>query len=885
MKNFRFQIFIYVKRILLICFAFLHVNGWTQDVLDVSANDSCVYLKTSEGLLMVCPLADNAVRIRMKQDIQLRLPELIFTERTTPIGFELAELPTKVEIRTQHMIVTIEKQGSRISFSDTGGDVFLQEEANGRRILPSVASGAACLEVEQSFQSPENELILGLGQFQDGHFNLRGIPRKLIQVNSQIAIPFIYSDRGYGLLWHQYGLTDFNPADSLVSLTQVEHLTDDSSSTARVTTTEGTRVLSQDQTMYTGTFSVPHDGEYALFLDLETMGNRHYLAVDGKVYIDQQNIWLPPAVGCRLELPAGEHKVEVICKKDNQPQLAWKTEDGLTTFRSPHADAIDYVVFYGPSADSIIRTYRQLSGDAPMLPKWSFGYWQCRERYSTSEELITAVREFRKRELPMDVIVQDWQYWGSKGWGVPQFDETNYPDPEGFIGELHNMNARFNISIWSNPDKNSELGKAFAADDRFITGTKWLDYFDPATRDAYWHTLKTNMFDYGVDSWWMDAVEPENDALHGEMTHIGPGDFYRLTYPLMVSRAVYEGQRETTDAKRVCILTRSAFAGQQRYGVINWSGDIGGTWDAFRRQITAGLNYSITGMPYWTTDIGGFFRPGEAQYTDPEYHELLLRWFQWGVFNPIFRMHGYQSETEPWKYGAVVENHMRNMLKIRYRLLPYIYSEAWKISHSGSTLMRPLVMDFRTDSLSSQQAYEYMFGKSLLVAPVTESGVEKMNVWLPSEADWYDFWTGRYYHGGQNIEAASPPGIIPVFVRSGTILPLGPDIQYTGEKPADTLEIRIYAGTDARFELYEDEGDNYNYEEGAYSLIPIAWNEADQELIIGEQKGTFRGIPELRHFRILLIDHENPAGIGSGESTKEVDYTRSSLVVKFREKN
>ena len=295
---------------------------------------------------------------------------------------------------------------------------------------------------------------------------------------------------------------------------------------------------------------------------------------------------------------------------------------------------------------------------------------------------------------------------------------------------------------------------------------KWLDYFNPETRKEYCNTLKENMFEHGVDLWWMDAVEPENDALTGEMTYAGPGDFYRLTYPLMVSKAVYEGQRATSSDKRGCILTRSAFLGQQRYGIINWSGDIGGTWDTYRRQIVAGLNYTVTGMPYWTTDIGGFFRPGGAQYVDKSFHELLIRWFQWGVFNPIFRMHGYQSETEPWKYGSNVEDNMRKMLNLRYALMPYIYSEAWQVTNNASTMMRPLVMDFRSDVQAVAQPYEYMFGKSFLVAPITEAGAVYRAVYLPKSAGWYHFNTGKYYDGGQQIPVNAALDEIPGVCKS-----------------------------------------------------------------------------------------------------------------------
>ena len=517
-----------------------------------------------------------------------------------------------------------------------------------------------------------------------------------------------------------------------------------------------------------------------------------------------------------------------------------------------------------------------------MLPKWAYGFWQCRERYSSSEELVNAVKEFRKRDLPLDVIVQDWQYWGDRGWGVPQFDEINYSNPAGFIKELHDLNAHFNISIWSNPDKNSEIGKEYVAKNRFIPDTKWLDYFNHETRKEYWTTLKENMFDYGVDSWWMDAVEPENDALKGVKTHMGHGDFYRLTYPLFVSQAVYEGQRETTSDKRVCILTRSAFLGQQKFGIINWSGDINGTWDSYKRQIVAGLNYTITAFPYWTTDIGGFFRSGASQYTDENYHELLTRWFQWGVFNPIFRVHGYQSETEPWKYGEQVENNMRKMLNLRYRLLPYIYSEAWQITNNGSTMMRPLVMDFNGDTDALDQQFEYMFGKTFLVAPVTEPQVNEWNVYLPGSTAWYDFWTGKRFDGGKNIRAAAPLEKIPLFVKAGSIIPMGKFIQYAGQKSADTLEIRIYQGADGKFVLYEDEGDNYNYEKGVHSLITFNWDDVKKSLTIDERKGTFPDMLDERTFNIILVNENTGTGVEISQTIdKLIKYSGKKITANF----
>jgi len=332
----------------------------------------------------------------------------------------------------------------------------------------------------------------------------------------------------------------------------------------------------------------------------------------------------------------------------------------------------------------------------------------------------------------------------------------------------------------------------------------------------------------------------------------------------------------------VCILTRSAFSGQQRYGIINWSGDIGGTWDTFKNQIVAGLNYTITGFPYWTTDIGGFFRPGNSQYTDEKYHELLTRWYQWGTFNPIFRIHGYQTETEPWKYGQKVEDNMRKMLNLRYRLLPYIYSEAWQVTKNGSTMMRPLVMDFNADTAAVNRQYQYMFGKSVLVAPVTEANVSEWNVYLPKSAGWFDFWTGKHFNGGQCIKTDAPIDKIPLFVKAGSIIPMGKIIQYTGEKSADTLEIRVYKGADAKFDLYEDEGDNYNYEKGRYTIVSFNWYEKSQSLTISDRKGNYTGSLAKRIFNVVLVSENRGSGIHSNSIGEKVNYTGTKVVIKLQ---
>ncbi|WP_374163655.1 TIM-barrel domain-containing protein [Arcticibacter sp. MXS-1] len=836
-------------------------------------------ISLTDGVLDIIPLSEKAVRIQWHKGQLKEERELIFTEKLTPPVFGVNEKGSKLVLKLKELSVVFDKENGVIDYRDAAGKIFLSEKEGGRKLTESSVAGEPCLVAEQRFNSPADEYLFGLGQFQDGQFNLRNISRKLIQVNSQIAIPFLYSSKGYGILWHQYGLTYFNPADHSVPLEKQTGATRENKE-VEVTTTSGTQRVSQQQSLYTGKFKAERDGEYSFMLDLGDMDSRHLLIIDGVSCIDQSNLWLPPAAGTLTHLKAGEHTVQVVCRASNKPVLSWRMTDNETTFRSPNARALDYVVFHGKNADEVIAAYRNLSGNVPMLPLWAYGFWQCRERYTSGKHLVSTVEEFRKRELPVDVIVQDWQYWGKHGWGVPQFDTANYPDPAGFVRQLHELNARFSISVWENLDKKSEVAKDYISSNLYIPNSPWIDIFNPATQKTHWNALNKNLFSLGVDSWWMDATEPENDALAGKQTWFGPGEFYRLTYPLFVSKAVYEGQRAANDQKRVTILTRSAFAGQQRFGAINWSGDIGWNWDTFRRQIKAGLNFSLTGMPFWTTDIGGFFRPGATQYTDEKYHEILTRWFQWGAFNPIFRIHGYQTETEPWKYGDKVESNMRRMLNLRYRLLPYIYSEGWQVSSSGSTIMRPLVMDFSGDPRALDQSYEYMFGSAFLVAPVTEPGIKESSAYLPRGNDWYDFWTGVRVKGGQGFKTDISLDKIPLFVRAGSIVPLGKPMQYGSVRVMDTLEIRVYRGANGKFTLYADEGDNYNYEKGNYRLIDFAWNEETKNLVIEGMKGDYHGAPAEYVFDIVWVDSSAGKGTDAASKSTKVIYKGSKLLIK-----
>jgi alpha-D-xyloside xylohydrolase len=635
---------------------------------------------------------------------------------------------------------------------------------------------------------------------------------------------------------------------------------------------------------FVGEFDVPTGSRYACMLDVgQSMARRYHVEIDGQVVVDFANFWLPPTTSWLMDLPSGHHTVRVVGVDGDKPVLLLRPSEDKTVFRSPVAQAIDYVVFAGPKADDAIATYRQLTGPAPLMPEWAYGYIHCRERFKSSQEILDTAEEFRNRDLPVDVLVQDWQYWGKYGWNAMKWDENFYPDPAGMIRALHDMHIELMVSVWSKIDPKSEVGQEFVAKNYYIPGTQWVDFFNPAAGSLYWENLSKRMLSLGIDAWWLDATEPENDDLAGRSTFAGPGDKVRLVYPLYVNKTVYEGQRRDAPQKRVFILSRSAFSGQQRYASTTWSGDIGNNWDTFRREIPAGLDYMASGLPYWTTDGGGFFRPGPGQYTDPAYQERFIRWFQFETFSPVQRVHGYQTDTEEWRYGPDVEEQTRRYLDLRYRLFPYIYSQAAAISFEGSTLMRPLVMDFPQDEMALTQKYEYMFGPALLVAPVLEGGAKQWDVYAPkTQGGWYDFWTGSHVPGGTSVTLDAPIDKIPLLVKAGSILPLGPVEQYTGEKPGAEIELRVYPGADADFTLYGDDGTNYDYEKGERSTIHLHWNDRKQELTIGPRQGRYPGMPMSQDFRIVVAGGTSSAnGIEESTAGRVLHYNGAQIVASF----
>ena len=710
-----------------------------------------------------------------------------------------------------------------LTFLTAKGQVLLREQSHAFTPRTS-GSDVGKWEVRQTFTLDKNEAIYGLGTFQDGKMNRRGQHKLMEQSNLEDFQNVIQSIKGWGLFWDNYSPTQFD---------------DDAS-------------------------------------------------------------------GMSLASQVGE--------------------------------TIDYYFMYGGSADGVIAQMRHLSGDVPMFPLWTYGFWQCKERYKSARELLSVVDKYRELQVPLDGIIQDWQYWGSNYlWNAMDFLTEEYADGKGMIDQVHQKNAHFMISIWASfgPKTKAyrqldEKGLLFDFETwprsgltfwpprmDYPSGVRVYDAFSPEARDIYWQNLK-NLYDKGVDGWWMDSTDPdffnakESDYEHKAGQEGGTWRSLRNAFPLETVRGVYQAQRRDSNDKRVFIMTRSAFAGQQHYGANMWSGDVASSWDMLRKQIPAGLSYSLTGNPNFNTDIGGFFcsayntmGSGSAP-RNPQYQELYVRWMQYGLFCPIFRSHGANAPREIWQFGRKGEpvyDAIEQMIRLRYRLIPYLYSTAWQVTSNNESYLRPLFSDFVADKRTWDMTDEFMFGRSILAAPITDPQYteekivkeDAMTGWnrkelsgdavlatvnwnesktatkyLPKGCDWYDFWTGERMKGGQTVTLTTALNRVPMFLRAGSILPLAPEMQYVGQKSWEELEIRIYPGADGDFTLYEDEGDNYNYEQGLYATIPFHWNDRTLTLTIGQRSGRYPGMLTHRSFHIVLPD-------GTG---KDVDYQGDMIQVR-----
>lgn len=725
--------------------------------------------------------------------------------------------PEKVKFTTKETGNRLLIRSSDLQISvDLASGLIEFNSATGEKLLaeksapmftPFDDAGSQTYTATQAFLLEPDEAIYGLGQIQNGKLNQRGLNREFIQSNQEDYTLFFQSIKGYGLFWDNYSPTTF--ADTAEE----------------------------------------------------------------------------------------------------------------TSFKSVVADCVDYYFMYGGSADGVIAQMRHLTGDVPMFPLWTYGYWQSKERYKSAAEVTGVVRKYRELGVPLDGIIQDWQYWGSNYlWNAMDFLTADFANPQQMVNDIHDMNAHFIISVWASfgpqtlpykelQSKNMLLDfKTWPTsgsdqwpprDEEYPSGVRPYDVYNPEARDIYWRYLNDNLYRLGIDGWWMDCTEPDHNDFRPEdfdlPTWLGSFRKVRNAFPLMTVGGVYDHQRALQDRKRVFILTRSAFAGQQRYGANVWSGDVSSTWDDLRRQVPAGLNFSLSGIPHWNSDIGGFLagrynQPEMKGENNPAYHELYLRWLQFGTFTPMMRSHGSEVPREIYELGRkgdVVFSTIEKYIRLRYSLLPYIYSTAWDVSHNRASMYRALVMDFPTDRRVWNMADEFLFGHSLLVAPVlkaqytTEEAAfngtpdfmqpRPWQVYLPEGANWYDFWTGEIHQGGQTVTKQTTIDILPLYVRAGSIIPFGPDVQYAMEKNWEQLTLRVYPGADATFILYEDENDNYNYESGKYTEIPIKWDDRNRRLLIGKRQGAFEGMLQKRQFIVELPDG----------TTKSIEYNGKETAVRF----
>jgi alpha-D-xyloside xylohydrolase len=584
---------------------------------------------------------------------------------------------------------------------------------------------------------------------------------------------------------------------------------------------------------------------------------------------------------------------------DNYSPTKFADSAQETSLESVVGQVADYYVLWGGGPDGVVAQMRQLTGQAPLMPLWGFGFSQSRERYKTQVELVDVVKRYRALGIPLDGIVQDWQYWGKDdNWNAMAFDPATFPRPQQMVDSVHLLHAHMFIVAWPGFAPKTPQYQEFASKNMLLNFDTWppgantkpYDVYNPAARDIYWRYLNKGIFSLGIDAWWLDSTEPdhinEKPADFDQPTHLGSYRSVQNAFPLQHVRGVYEHQRATSEAKRVMLLTRSAFAGQQRYGANTWSGDIGSSFENLQKQVPAALNYSLSGLPYWNADIGGFFAGSfkkDGGTKNPAFQELYVRWMQFATFTPLMRSHGTDLPREIYQFGQRGEwafDVQEKFINLRYRLLPYLYATAWQVTSHGGSIMRPLAAAFGQDKAGYEQAGEFLFGQSFLVAPITEASAKTKAVYLPAGTSWYDFWTGERLTGGKTVTRACPIELLPVYVRAGAIVPWGPKVQYTAEKKWNDLAVSVYPGANGEFTLYEDEGDSYRYEKGTRSEIPFRWNEATRQLTIGARQGSFPGMATSRTFRLAL------AGPGRGgaqptAATKTVTYTGKALVVKL----
>jgi len=937
---------------------------------------------------------DNIIRVQATSEASLpQKQSLMIVEQKAQPKFDVRQDDGKVCVKASRVEARVDVESGEIAFYDASGKKLLEESDNGKQFknftvpereyglkggAPLTKAMKHGIQWQMKFDSPDDEAFYGLGQHQSEEFNMKGKNEDLFQYNTKVSIPFVLSNKNYGILWDSYSYCRFGNPNDYLQLNRAFKLYDRKGKAGHLTGTyvdaQGKKLVRNEDSIYYE-YGYPATSEIAVKTDnggiknfpkgfnlqgarvvyegfIEPQVSNLYqfiLYYSGyvKVYIDGKEVvperwrtaWNPNAYKFATDLKKGKKAQlriewqpdggEAYCGlRVSEPRS--EEERGKLSIWSEMARDMDYYFIAGKNFDEVISGYRTLTGKASLYPKWVLGFWQSRERYKSSQEIEETLAEFRKRHIPVDNIVQDWNYWKLDSWGSHEFEADRYPNPQAMLDNVHKMHGRFMISVWpkfydtvknyKELDKKGWMYHQAVKDDIH----DWLgfrgsfyDAYDAGARKMFWRQMDENLYSKynhdgiaGVDAWWMDASEPNvrdctpmwyRKALSGP-TALGTSTEFFNAYSTVNADAIYNGQRSVYKGKdnepRVFLLTRSGFAGEQRFSTATWSGDIATRWEDMRAQMTAGLNYSMSGIPFWGMDQGGFCvenryvaaqqlydKSGVENEDLKEWRELQTRWNQFGAFIPLFRAHGQWPLREIWNIAP--DNHpaYKSFVyydKLRYRLMPYLYSMAGWAHFKDYTLMRALVMDFNGDKEVENIGNQWMFGPALMACPVGYYKARNRSVYFPKQSGWYDLYTNEYIEGGQSLVVDAPYECIPVYVREGAIIPFGPEMEWSDEKPAELINLYVYAGKNGSFQLYEDEGVNYNYEKGKYATIDITYDDASKTVKFGARKGQFNGMLKNRRFNVVLITKDAPKPLNlENPNGKMVQYDGKEVSVRL----
>ncbi len=911
-------------------------------------------VENGPALVRLQVMGDKLIHVSATPEKKFADPQsLVVLPVTEKTAFDVVQDGDVVTVSTSAVKANVCTSTGAVWFTDLEGNVILAEQQGGGKYFePVEVEGTRGYSFRQVFESPEDEAFYGLGQHQADEFNYKGKNEQLFQYNTKVSVPFIVSNKGYGVLMDSYSMMRFGNPEDYKQLGEVFKLYDRNGKEGCLTGTyvpaQGETLVREEPKIYfehlvapemARVVNLPEDFQfygsnvtYEGEIEASATGDYQFIlyyagyttvTMDGEVVVPERwrTAWNPNAFKFSVHLEAGKRiPIRIDWTPDGGVSYCGlrvydvvdPVEQAKHQWWSEMTKQMDWYFIAGDDMDEVISGYRTLTGKAQIMPKWAMGYWQSRERYKTSTEMIEALEGFRKMNIPIDNIVMDWSHWREDDWGGHEFDPARFPDPKAMVDSIHNMGGRMMISVWPKfyvdtehykefDEKGWMYNKAYEDGIRDWIGTGYLyGFYDAYSEDArklFWNQMYEHYYPLGIDAWWMDASEPNvrdctdmdyRKALCGP-TALGSSTEFFNAYALVNADAIYNGQRGVDNDKRVFLLTRSGFAGLQRYSTATWSGDIATRWEDMKAQISAGLNFAISGIPYWTMDIGGFCvenryvvgqeifnRTGKENADQKEWRELNTRWFQFGAFCPLFRAHGQYPFREPWEIapeGHPAYESIVYYTKLRYALMPYVYSLAGKTWFEDYTIMRPLVMDFMNDEAVANIGDTYMFGPAFLVAPVYEYGARSREVYFPECKGWYDFYSNEFVEGGQAMTVAAPYDRMPLYVRAGAIVPFGPEIQWSDEKPADVIDLYVYQGADGEFTLYEDENVNYNYEKGAYSKIAFSYDDRMKLLSIEERDGEFPGMLEERTFNIIPVSKN---GVGK---TQTVKYNGLSMKV------